>query len=163
MRSLATRPCQLAYHGVYLSLIPRPQRFLDNALYFHIIGNMKNKDAIKALAALAQESRLNIFRLLVKQGPDGLAAGIISEKLRLPNATLSFHLKELSHAELLDSRQEGRFVIYSANFKTMNALLAYLTENCCAGSAEACDAACAPVCEPAAVESLPIAAKRRAR
>ena len=60
---------------------------------------MKNKDAIKALAALAQESRLNIFRLLVKQGPDGLAAGIISEKLRLPNATLSFHLKELSHAE----------------------------------------------------------------
>lgn len=124
---------------------------------------MENKDVVKALAALAQESRLNIIRLMVEQGPDGLAAGAIGEKLGLPNATLSFHLKELSRAELLESRQEGRFVIYSANFETMNELLAYLTENCCRGSAEACDAACAPVCKPAVAKSTTVASRRRTR
>ena len=123
---------------------------------------MKNKDVIKALAALAQESRLNIFRLLVEQGPEGLAAGLISEKLDLPNATLSFHLKELSNAGLLDSYQDGRFVIYSANFKTMNGLLGYLTEKCCSKSGASCDVQGIEACNPNAVPAQ-LATKRRAR
>lgn len=94
---------------------------------------METKAVITALSALAQETRLAIFRLLVQQGPEGLAAGMIGEALDLPPATLSFHLKELSHAGLLDSRQEGRSIIYSTNFGTMNQVLGFLTENCCGG------------------------------
>ncbi len=96
---------------------------------------METTQAIEALAALAQETRLNIFRLLVQAGPEGMAAGSIGEKLDLPPATLSFHLAGLARAGVAKSRQEGRFVIYSADFGTMNALLAYLTENCCGGRA----------------------------
>lgn len=94
---------------------------------------MEMIDAIKALGALAQGSRLSIFRLLVQAGPEGLAAGVIGEKLDLPPATLSFHLAGLTRAGIADSRQDGRFVIYSANFPNMNRLVAYLTENCCGG------------------------------
>jgi len=100
---------------------------------------MDTKDAVAALAALAQESRLAVFRLLVQAGPDGGAASKISEALGVPPSSLSFHLKELAHTELVTSRQEGRFVYYAANFPTMNALLAYLTENCCGGAS--CQAA----------------------
>ena len=89
--------------------------------------------AVQSLSALAQGSRLSIFRLLVQAGPAGMAAGSIGEKLELPPATLSFHLAGLTRAGLADSRQDGRFVIYSANFPTMNRLVAYLTENCCGG------------------------------
>jgi DNA-binding transcriptional ArsR family regulator len=99
---------------------------------------METMQAIDALAALAQPSRLGAFRLLVEAGPQGLAAGVIGEKLELPAATLSFHLAHLVRAGLVRSRQEGRFVIYSTNFENMNALVGYLTENCCAGSS------CAP-------------------
>jgi DNA-binding transcriptional ArsR family regulator len=95
---------------------------------------METKQAIQALQALAQESRLSIFRLLVQAGPQGLAAGAIGEALDLPPATLSFHLAGLSRAGLAQSRQEGRFVIYSASFESMNALVAFLTENCCQGA-----------------------------
>lgn len=94
---------------------------------------METKAVITALSALAQETRLAIFRLLVQQGPEGLPAGKIGDALYLPPATLSFHLKELSHAGLLDSRQEGRSIIYSTNFETMNQVLGFLTENCCGG------------------------------
>ncbi len=98
--------------------------------------------AIKALAALAQETRLTIFRTLVQAGQSGLPAGQLAKELNIPNATLSFHLKELTHAELVIARQESRFIYYSANFVTMNALLGYLTENCCieisCSSAEVC-------------------------
>ena len=94
---------------------------------------MEFKIAIKALTALAHETRLTIFRKLVQAGESGIRAGQLAEELSIPNATLSFHLKELSHAELVISRQESRFIYYSANFATMNALLGYLTENCCAG------------------------------
>lgn len=94
---------------------------------------MESKTAILALSALAQESRLAIFRLLVQAGDEGLAAGRIAETLGVAASSLSFHLKELTHAGLLSSRQEGRFVIYSANFEVMNQLLGYLTENCCGG------------------------------
>jgi ArsR family transcriptional regulator len=98
--------------------------------------------ALKALAGLAQDTRLSIFRLLVEQGPEGLAAGEIVDRLQLANATASFHLKELAHAELVTPRQAGRFIYYSANYATMNGLIGYLTENCCRGST--CDIACAP-------------------
>ncbi len=110
--------------------------------YFCIIGNMEIKIALRALAGLAQDTRLGIFRLLVEQGPEGLSAGDIAERLKLANATASFHLKELTHAELVTPRQAGRFIYYSANYTTMNRLIAYLTENCCQGST--CDIACAP-------------------
>ena len=103
---------------------------------------MEKKGALAALAGLAQESRLDVFRLLVEQGPEGLSAGEIAEKLRIANATLSFHLKELSHAGLVVPRQDGRFIFYAANFTTMNGLVGYLTENCCRGAS--CDIACAP-------------------
>ena len=94
---------------------------------------MESKTVVAALSALAQESRLAIFRLLVQAGPAGLSAGRIAELLAVPSSSLSFHLKELSRADLLLSRQDGRFVIYSANFDAMNRLIAYMTENCCGG------------------------------
>jgi len=95
---------------------------------------MEHKLAVRALGALAQDSRLAIYRLLVEAGPAGMAAGTIGEKLDLPPATLSFHLTGLTHAGLAQSRQEGRFVIYTADFDGMNALVGYLTENCCGGA-----------------------------
>jgi ArsR family transcriptional regulator len=104
---------------------------------------MDNKDVVGALAALAQDSRLAVYRLLVKRGPAGLVVGEIGEKLGIPGPTLSFHLKELAQAGLLTARKESRFVYYAANFERMNALIAYLTENCCG-----LDTACGPVCSP---------------
>jgi DNA-binding transcriptional ArsR family regulator len=107
---------------------------------------METKTAVTALAALAQESRLAIFRLLVQAGPAGLSAGKIGEALGIPPSSLSFHMKELSYAGLVVSRQDGRFVIYSAHFEAMNQLLAFLTENCCAG--QPCGAGALPECRP---------------
>jgi ArsR family transcriptional regulator, arsenate/arsenite/antimonite-responsive transcriptional repressor len=94
---------------------------------------MKTTDAVKALAALAQDTRLAIYRLLVQQGPGGLPAGTVAERLDVPAPTLSFHMKELAHAGMVAARQEGRFIYYSANYEQMNGLLGYLTENCCQG------------------------------
>jgi ArsR family transcriptional regulator len=94
---------------------------------------MNIKPAIAALSALAHESRLTIFRALVQAGAAGLPAGKISEMLQIPPSSLSFHLKELAHADLVTATQQGRFVIYKANYPTMNGLLTYLTENCCEG------------------------------
>ena len=106
---------------------------------------MKTTDAVVALAALAQDTRLAVFRLLVEQGTVGMSAGEIAEKVGIAPAALSFHLKELSHARLVASRQEGRYVFYSADFASMNRLLAFLTENCCAADGGACGpGACAP-------------------
>lgn len=115
---------------------------------------MKSKDAIDALAALAQETRLAIFRLLVRQGPEGLSAGAIAERLDIPAPTMSFHLAQLSRAGLVTSVREGRSILYSANYRGMNALLTYLTEDCCQGHPEICrtgPVACCPVSEPATV------------
>ena len=95
---------------------------------------METRQALSALAALAHESRLRVFRTLVQAGPAGMAAGQISEATGIAPSSLSFHLKELNHAALVSSRQAGRFVIYVAQFGTMNALLAFLTENCCGGN-----------------------------
>ncbi|MFL6579910.1 MAG: ArsR/SmtB family transcription factor [Burkholderiales bacterium] len=104
---------------------------------------MKTIDAIQSLAALAQATRLDIYRLLVQKGPDGLAATAIAEKLDIPNATLSFHVKLLTQAGLVSARQEGRFIYYAANYPAMNALVGFLTENCCAG--EDCSVVRVPV------------------
>lgn len=105
---------------------------------------MDTKPALAALAALAQESRLATYRLLVQAGPAGLSATRIAGSLDVPPSSLSFHLKELAHADLVTSRQEGRFIIYAANFGTMHALLGFLTENCCGG--QPCPpGVCAPV------------------
>jgi ArsR family transcriptional regulator len=102
---------------------------------------METKKVLTALSALAQESRLAVFRLLVQAGPAGLAASKISEQIGVPPSSLSFHLKELVHADLISYKQDGRYIIYAADFATMNGVLAFLTENCCGGQS------CAP-CSP---------------
>ena len=99
---------------------------------------MKKSDALAALGALAQETRLDIYRLLVQTGPDGMPAGHIGEQLGLPSATLAFHLKELRHAGLVTFTRDGRSLIYVAEYPTMNALLSYLTENCCGRGSNPC-------------------------
>src|SRR4051812_16020619 len=99
---------------------------------------LSEEHAVRALSALAQAVRLRIFRALVVAGKDGLSAGVLATMLDIAPSGLSFHLKELSHARLVDARQDGRFVIYTARYADMNALLAYLTENCCQGSNSCC-------------------------
>jgi len=106
---------------------------------------MEKSDAVAALAALAQDNRLDVFRLLVQAGPEGLAAGTVAERLSLAPNTLSFHFDRLRQAGLVTVKREGRSLIYAARFETMNALLGYLTENCCGGDASACPPV---VCRP---------------
>ncbi|HET7882179.1 MAG TPA: helix-turn-helix domain-containing protein [Acetobacteraceae bacterium] len=105
---------------------------------------MEKSEALAALGALAQDTRLDIYRLLVQAGSDGMAAGQIGEQLGLPSATLAFHLKELKIARLARCTRNGRSLIYAAEYPVMNALLFYLTENCCAGS----PAQRLPICQP---------------
>lgn len=101
---------------------------------------MERSAAVTALAALAQETRLDLFRLLIEAGPEGLAAGRIGERLGLAAPTLSFHLSQLRHAGLVHYRREGRSLIYAASYDTMDALMTYLTANCCGGNnAGLCD------------------------
>ena len=107
---------------------------------------MEMTQAVDALSALAQETRLKIYRLLVEAGPQGMAAGRIGEEMELAPATLSFHLAHLARTGLARGRQDGRFVIYSADFQNMNALVGYLTENCCGGRS------CAPSAKSARKE-----------
>ena len=111
---------------------------------------MEKMVALKALAALAQESRLDIYRLLVQAGPTGLPAGQIGEQLGLPSATLAFHLKELKNANLAACTRHGRSLIYAAIYPTMNELLGYLTENCCGRGT----ASCGPICTPEPMERV---------
>ena len=119
---------------------------------------METSQIIDALSALAQATRLAVYRLLVEGGPEGLPAGAIGEKLDLPPATLSFHLAHLARAGLLRSRQDGRFIIYSTDFENMNRLVGYLTENCCGG------ASCAPAQRrPSAMKGKSHEATPRAR
>ena len=105
---------------------------------------MKPAQVVNALSALAQPTRLALYRLLVARGPEGMAAGQASEKLKVSPATLSFHFRTLSHAGLIENRQEGRFIYYAANYTVMNDMLAYLTENCCGGNPDACKPARQP-------------------
>ena len=104
---------------------------MSNSLRYD--ASMDTKNALAALSSLAQEHRLAVFRLLVQTGPDGLAASKIGEQLQIAPSSLSFHLKELSHAGLIASRQQGRFLIYTADVGAMNVLIGFLTENCCGG------------------------------
>jgi len=114
--------------------------------YFDDTGNMEEQAVVQALAALAQPLRLRVYRALVVAGPQGMTPGTMSEALDVPAATLSFHLKELMHAHLVSQQREGRFLIYRAAFDRMDALLAYLTENCCQGQACLTDAASCKTC-----------------
>ncbi len=124
---------------------------------------MKRTNVIAALGALAQETRLDIFRLLVQKGPEGLPAGEIGARLGQPSPTLSFHLSQLRFAGLVNSRRESRSIIYSANFKAMSNLLAYLTENCCCGRPELCSpAASCGLSESASQQTITTKKNRRA-
>jgi ArsR family transcriptional regulator, arsenate/arsenite/antimonite-responsive transcriptional repressor len=105
---------------------------------------MKSTQVVAALGALAQETRLTIFRELVKRGPGGYTPGELSEKLDIPAPTLSFHLKELLRTHLVSARREGRFLHYSANFDVMQDLIGFLTEKCCVLANEDCATSCAP-------------------
>ena len=106
---------------------------------------MKAEDVIEALGALAQNSRLEAFRLLVKRGPEGFTPGELSERLKIPPPTLSFHLKELQRARLIGSRREGRFLYYSASFATMQGVIDFLTDKCCSMSDAGCETGCPTV------------------
>ncbi|TLX21678.1 ArsR/SmtB family transcription factor [Thermomonas fusca] len=120
---------------------------------------MEIKDATLALSALGQATRLSVFRLLVEAGPEGRMAGDIAEALSLPGATLSFHLKELSAAGLIRGEQLGRCIRYSADFRRMADLIAFLTRNCCGGDS----AQCAPVAGRKAEATAPPARARSIR
>jgi|SRR5690348_2314006 len=120
---------------------------------------MEITDALKRLSALAQDGRLEVFRLLVKAGPEGLAAGEIARKLDVQANTLSAQLLVLSNARLVHARREGRSIIYSINFESMSELLVFLTEDCCAGRAEVCG----PLADVAGRCRRPTHAARRAR
>ncbi|PXW24878.1 transcriptional regulator, ArsR family [Paraburkholderia caballeronis] len=122
--------------GLFASADP-PAIFPQSLKYGMVACTLARMDSnlvVRALGALAHESRLAIFRALVVAGQDGLPAGEIAQQLGLAPSSLSFHLKDLSHAGLLTSRQDGRFVIYTANFDAMTDLIGFLTENCCAGA-----------------------------
>jgi ArsR family transcriptional regulator, arsenate/arsenite/antimonite-responsive transcriptional repressor len=109
---------------------------------------VKTPQVIEALGALAHEHRLKVYRLLVELGPKGLPAGAIATGVGLLPSSLTFHLQALHRAGLILQRREGRQLFYSADFEAMNALVGYLTENCCAGSGEACTSACKPSASP---------------
>jgi DNA-binding transcriptional ArsR family regulator len=109
---------------------------------------MKSIEAVKALGALAQESRLAVFRLLVRRGPDGFTPSVIAHRLQIAGPTLSFHLKELQSAGLVASRREGRFLFYGARFDRIRSLVDFLTAECCSQADENCDVDCNPIAAP---------------
>ena len=121
---------------------------------------MEINHVVTALAALAQGTRLSIFRALVEAGPPGIAAGAIAARLDIAPPTLSFHLKELVHAGLIAARQDGRFILYRADYDAINALIAFLTENCCRASG-VCMTECAPDTAAACVPAAAITPTRR--
>ena len=120
---------------------------------------METTDAVAALAALAQDNRLEIFRLLVQAGPEGVAAGHVAERLGLAPNTLTFHFDRLRMAGLVSVRRDGRMMIYSARFETMNSLVSFLTENCCQGSLAGCGPAV--ICKPKGTRNEAVSRARR--
>jgi ArsR family transcriptional regulator, arsenate/arsenite/antimonite-responsive transcriptional repressor len=118
---------------------------------------MKLTDAVGALAALAHEHRLSLYRLLVERGPDGLPAGAIAERLKIAPSSLTFHLQHMQRVGLIRQRRVSRQLFYAADFSVMNGLVAYLTENCCGSAAEGC----APACEPARASTPSLRKLRR--
>src|SRR5215472_13481354 len=138
---------------------------LAHTPFLHHYRRMEKSEALAALGALAQDTRLDIYRLLVQAGSDGMAAGQIGEQLGLPSATLAFHLKELKNAGLATFARNGRSLIYAAVYPTMNALDEYPTENCCQGNPAACGLgpiACTPSTQsPGAADEAPARSRRR--
>jgi ArsR family transcriptional regulator, arsenate/arsenite/antimonite-responsive transcriptional repressor len=128
---------------------------LTRAQYFNIRRNMEKSDVAAALAALAQDNRLDVYRLLVQAGPEGMPAGAVAEALDLAPNTLTFHFDRLRVAGLVSVRREGRSMIYAARYEAMNGLIAFLTENCCQG------APCAPAvpCKPARAKRAKVGAR----
>lgn len=121
---------------------------------------METKQVIDALGALAHDTRLQVYRMLVQQGPEGIPAGVIAERLGIPPSSLTFHLQQLLHAGLVTQRRLSRQIIYAADYAAMNGVVGYLTENCCGRGSTAC----APACEaPAEAEAAAAAPSRRAR
>lgn len=125
------------------------------------LATMQTKQVIDALGALAHDTRLQVYRMLVQQGPAGIPAGLIAERLGIPPSSLTFHLQQLLHAGLATQRRVSRQIIYAADYAAMNGLMTYLTENCCGGAA-----VCAPACNPApsmkgAPDETPARARRR--
>jgi ArsR family transcriptional regulator, arsenate/arsenite/antimonite-responsive transcriptional repressor len=126
---------------------------LTAPIHFDICRNMEKMDAVAALAALAQDNRLDVYRLLVQAGPGGMAAGEVAAALGIAPNTLSFHFDRLRHAGLVSVARQGRSLIYAAGYETMNNLLGYLTDNCCGGRTE--------LCEPVACVAAKPVRKRR--
>ena len=126
---------------------------------------MEIKTAVSKLAALAQETRLSVFRLLVEAGPEGESVGRIGQRLKVPGATLSFHLKELARAGLVASRQERQFIYYAVDFERMAELLTFLTQNCCQGMPQKCltvvETALSNCCAPAKLKSRQKRSRRK--
>jgi len=133
----------------------RPGESIAISHEFYKLETMKAKEAITALSALASESRLAVYRLLVKRGPEGYTPSELARRLDIPAPTLSFHLKGLVQAGLVVNRREARNLFYSPNFERMNALVGFLTENCCSLA----DKVCGTSCEP---QSVPAEARKRA-
>lgn len=132
------------------------------ARYFYIYGSMELLLAIKRLSALAQQTRLELFRLLVKAGPEGMAAGELARRLDVPASTMSAQLLVLSNAGLVRARREGRSIIYAVNFEAMRDLLVFLTKDCCGGRAEMCaPLASIACCEPKSGEKHEAPARTR--
>jgi len=129
----------------------RAAHYFDNTRI--VVVTMKAPDAVAALAALAHESRLAVFRMLVEAGPEGLPAGTIATRLKVPPSSLTFHLQNLTRAGLITQQRLSRQLIYSTDFSAMNALVDYLTENCCAES-ESAGACCPPVTKPTTARKL---------
>jgi DNA-binding transcriptional ArsR family regulator len=128
--------------------MPNPNYGRSDASIVIEMSNMKAKQVVAALGALAQDTRLSIYRLLVQKGPTGMPAGAVASKLGVPPSSLSFHLRLLMHAGLVEQERQGRQLIYAGNFEAMNDLIAYLTENCCGRGAAACEPACIPATKP---------------
>jgi ArsR family transcriptional regulator len=137
LRASTLGPARLRPSAVNMAEVSR-RPALDTTRLFQYYRNMDAKQVVAALGALAQESRLKVFRLLVQRGPEGLPAGAISERVSVPPTTLSFHLTQLTHAGLITARREGRSIVYAADYGGMQRLMAFFTENCCQ------DAGCAP-------------------
>jgi ArsR family transcriptional regulator len=142
-RHWATQPCVAHQFDI-------PRNIVDSATdasYFDDRRNMEapveTRQAVAALGALAHETRLQVFRMLVQRGPDGLPAGVIATELDMPPSSLTFHLQQLTHAGLIRQRRVSRQLIYATDFAAMNDVVAYLTENCCGGAMS-----CTPVCRP---------------
>jgi len=115
---------------------------------------MKSIEVVSALGALAQESRLALFRLLVRRGPEGFTPSVMTQRLDIAGPTLSFHLKELQNAGLVSFRREGRFLFYSARLDRIKSLVGFLTDECCSQAEQPCDADCTPVAAAAKRRSM---------